>query len=87
MSSGWAPAGRCPATGASGRLTVGWRLRPRVDDLLAAHRFDILHFHEPFVPFLGPAVLGASETVNVATFHAFGGFSPSYWLGRRAAAG
>jgi phosphatidylinositol alpha-mannosyltransferase len=61
-------------------------MRPRVRDLLAAHRFDILHYHEPFVPFLGPAVLNASETVNIGTFHAFGGFSPSYWLGGRAAA-
>jgi phosphatidylinositol alpha-mannosyltransferase len=69
-----------------GRLTIGLRLRPRIRDLLAAHRFDVLHFHEPFVPFLGPAVLTESETVNVATFHAFGGFSPSYWLGRHAAA-
>lgn len=83
VGTGWA----VPTNGSVGRLTIGWRLRPRIRDLLAAHRFDVLHFHEPFVPFLGPAVLSESETVNVATFHAFGGFSPSYWLGRRAAAG
>ncbi len=83
IGTGWA----VPSNGSVGRLTVGWRLRPRLRDLLAAHRFDVLHFHEPFVPFLGPAVLNTSDTVNVATFHAFGGFSPSYWLGRRAAAG
>jgi phosphatidyl-myo-inositol alpha-mannosyltransferase len=83
LGTGWA----VPSNGSVGRLTLGWRIRPRVRDLLAAHRFDILHYHEPFVPFLGPAVLNASETVNIATFHAFGGFSPSYWLGRRAAAG
>jgi phosphatidylinositol alpha-mannosyltransferase len=45
--------------------------------------FDVLHFHEPFVPFLSPTFLDASETVNVATFHAFGGFSPSYWVGSK----
>jgi phosphatidylinositol alpha-mannosyltransferase len=83
VGTGWA----VPSNGSVGRLTIGWRLRPRLRDLLAAHRFDILHFHEPFVPFLGPAVLTASETVNIGTFHAFGGFSPSYWLGRHAAAG
>jgi phosphatidylinositol alpha-mannosyltransferase len=83
VGTGWA----VPSNGSVGRLTVGMRLRPRIRDLLAAHRFDVLHYHEPFVPFLGPAVLSESETVNVATFHAFGGFSPSYWLGRRAAAG
>jgi phosphatidylinositol alpha-mannosyltransferase len=82
LGTGWA----VPSNGSVGRLTIGWRMRPRVRDLLAAHRFDILHYHEPFVPFLGPAVLNASETVNIGTFHAFGGFSPSYWLGGRAAA-
>jgi phosphatidylinositol alpha-mannosyltransferase len=83
VGTGWA----VPSNGSVGRLTIGWRLRPRLRDLLAAHRFDVLHFHEPFVPFLGPAVLSESETVNIGTFHAFGGFSPSYWLGRHAAAG
>jgi phosphatidylinositol alpha-mannosyltransferase len=83
VGTGWA----VPSNGSVGRLTVGLRLRPRVRDLLTAHRFDVLHYHEPFVPFLGPAVLTESRTVNIATFHAFGGFSPSYWLGRHAAAG
>ena len=83
VGTGWA----VPSNGSVGRLTVGLRLRPRVRDLLAAHRFDVLHYHEPFVPFLGPAVLTESDTVNIGTFHAFGGFSPSYWLGRHAAAG
>jgi phosphatidylinositol alpha-mannosyltransferase len=53
--------------------------------VLDEQRFDILHFHEPFVPFLSPTVLEASRTVNIGTFHAFGGFSPSYWVGRRFA--
>jgi phosphatidylinositol alpha-mannosyltransferase len=83
VGTGWA----VPSNGSVGRLTVGWRLRPRIRDLLAAHRFDILHYHEPFVPFLCPVVLRESKAVNIATFHAFGGFSPSYWLGRRAASG
>jgi len=83
VGTGWA----VPSNGSVGRLTIGWRLRPRIRDLLAAHRFDVLHFHEPFVPFLCPVVLRESRTVNVATFHAFGGFSPSYWLGRRAGSG
>ena len=30
-------------------------------------------------------MLDASETVNIGTFHAFGGFSPSYWIGSRFA--
>jgi phosphatidylinositol alpha-mannosyltransferase len=71
-----------PANGSMGRVTVSWRFKERARELLAEHRFDILHFHEPFVPFLSPTVLDQSDTVNIATFHAFGGFSPSYWVGK-----
>jgi phosphatidylinositol alpha-mannosyltransferase len=74
-----------PANGSMGRVTVSWRFKERARELLAEHRFDILHFHEPFVPFLSPTVLDQSDTVNIATFHAFGGFSPSYWIGKRFA--
>ena len=81
LGTGWA----APANGSVGRVTLGLRFKRQAREVLAEHRFDILHFHEPFVPFLSPTVLAASETVNVATFHAFGGFSPSYWIGRRFA--
>jgi len=74
-----------PANGSMGRVTLGWRFKEQARELLAEHRFDILHFHEPLVPFLSPTVLDQSNTVNVATFHAFGGFSPSYWVGRHFA--
>ncbi len=74
-----------PANGSMGRLTVSWRFKERARELLAEQRFDILHFHEPFVPFLSPTMLDQSDTVNIGTFHAFGGFSPSYWIGKRFA--
>lgn len=41
-----------------------------IDDMLAAERFDILHFHEPWVPALGRQILARSQSVNIATFHA-----------------
>jgi len=81
LGTGWA----APANGSVGRVTLGLRFKHQAREVLAQHRFDILHFHEPFVPFLSPTMLDASETVNVATFHAFGGFSPSYWIGSRFA--
>jgi phosphatidylinositol alpha-mannosyltransferase len=81
LGTGWA----FPANGSMGRVTLGWRFKQQARDVLEAHRFDVLHFHEPFVPFLSPTFLDASTTTNVATFHAFGGFSPSYWIGRRFA--
>lgn len=41
-----------------------------IDALLQEHQFDILHFHEPWVPIVGRQILTRSNTVNVATFHA-----------------
>ncbi len=38
--------------------------------LLHEHNFDILHFHEPWVPLLSWQILSKSSTANVATFHA-----------------
>jgi len=81
LGTGWA----FPANGSVGRVTLGWQFKEQAREILAEHQFDILHFHEPFVPFLSPTVLDQSRTVNIATFHAFGGFSPSYWFGRRVA--
>ncbi|MGH2428767.1 MAG: glycosyltransferase family 4 protein [Candidatus Limnocylindria bacterium] len=81
LGTGWA----FPANGSVGRVTLGWRFKQQARDILRAHRFDILHFHEPLVPFLSPTMLDQSDTVNIATFHAFGGFSPSYWVGKRFA--
>jgi phosphatidylinositol alpha-mannosyltransferase len=81
LGTGWA----APANGSVGRVTLGLRFKRQVREVLDAQRFDVLHFHEPLVPFLSPTMLDASETVNVATFHAFGGFSPSYWIGSKFA--
>ena len=72
-----------PANGSVGTITVSPRFLSQVRNVLDREQFDLLHFHEPFVPFLSLVVLGLSNSVNVATFHAFGGFSPAYQLGSR----
>lgn len=41
-----------------------------IDDLLSHHKFDVLHFHEPWVPIVSRQILMRSNTVNIATFHA-----------------
>jgi phosphatidylinositol alpha-mannosyltransferase len=38
--------------------------------MLETEKFDILHFHEPWQPFLSRQILMRSTSVNVATFHA-----------------
>jgi phosphatidyl-myo-inositol alpha-mannosyltransferase len=41
-----------------------------IDSMLAAEQFDILHFHEPWVPVLSRQILSRSTSFNIATFHA-----------------
>ena len=72
-----------PANGSVGTITLSPRYVSQVSDVLDRERFDLLHFHEPFVPFLSLVVLRQSTSVNVATFHAYGGFSPAYEFGSR----
>ncbi len=72
-----------PTNGSVGTITLSPRYVSQVTDVLARERFDLLHFHEPFVPFLSLIVLRQSTSVNVATFHAYGGFSPAYEFGSR----
>lgn len=40
-----------------------------IDDILETEQFDILHFHEPWVPLLSRQLLQRSTSVNIATFH------------------
>jgi phosphatidylinositol alpha-mannosyltransferase len=41
-----------------------------IDHMLQQEQFDILHFHEPWVPMLSKQILSRSKAVNIATFHA-----------------
>jgi phosphatidylinositol alpha-mannosyltransferase len=38
--------------------------------MLKAESFDVLHFHEPWVPVMSRQLLANSDSANVATFHA-----------------
>ena len=72
-----------PSNGSMGNLTISPRFNNQVRTLLEAERFDLLHFHEPFVPFLSLVLLNQSRSVNIATFHAYAGWSLAYEFGRR----
>ncbi len=41
-----------------------------LEDIMEQHKFDILHFHEPWVPMISRQLLQRSKSINVATFHA-----------------
>ena len=71
-----------PYNGSVGRITLSARLEYLVTRILDREQFDIIHHHEPLVPLLSAQILDRKSCPQVATFHAFGGFSFSYWLGR-----
>jgi len=76
-----------PINASVGTLTFSPRYLSQIGAMLDREQFDVLHFHEPFVPFLSLFLLRESSSVNVATFHAYAGFSPSYEFGSRALRG
>ncbi len=51
-------------------IQVSAGINEKIDQILAEHQFDILHFHEPWIPMISAQILSRSDSVNVATFHA-----------------
>ena len=43
-----------PVNGSVGTITLSPRFVSQVRSMLEREEFDLLHFHEPFVPFLSP---------------------------------
>lgn len=41
-----------------------------LDAILDHEQFDVIHFHEPWVPVIGQQILKRSQAAHVATFHA-----------------
>ena len=72
-----------PFNGSMGTITLSPTYLQQMRQILERERFDILHYHEPFVPFLSLVTLTLSTSVNIGTFHAFGGLSISYEFGKR----
>jgi len=57
-----------PLLHTTGQVSAG--VNETIDKVLAEHQFDILHFHEPWVPMISAQILSRSKSVNVGTFHA-----------------
>ena len=71
-----------PVNDSVARITLSFHMARRVSDILAEERFDVLHFHEPFMPALPMTLLRLSQTANVGTFHAFARSNIGYFYGR-----
>jgi phosphatidylinositol alpha-mannosyltransferase len=57
-----------PLLHTTGQVSAG--VNETIDRVLEEHQFDILHFHEPWVPMISAQILSRSKSVNVGTFHA-----------------
>jgi phosphatidylinositol alpha-mannosyltransferase len=57
-----------PLLHTTGQVSAG--VNETIDQVLAEHDFDILHFHEPWVPMISAQILSRSKSVNIGTFHA-----------------
>jgi phosphatidylinositol alpha-mannosyltransferase len=59
-----------PASGSVARIALSLRLSGQVKQVLKNECFDIVHVHEPLMPFLPIQFLRFSDAINVGTFHA-----------------
>lgn len=51
-------------------IQISASIAEKIDAMLEEEQFDVLHFHEPWIPMLSLQLLNRSNAVNVATFHA-----------------
>jgi phosphatidylinositol alpha-mannosyltransferase len=42
----------------------------KLQEMLDRYEFDVIHFHEPWVPVLSRQIVSRSKAINIATFHA-----------------
>ena len=62
-----------PSRGSIARVSLSPWMRPRVKELLDRWPPDVIHLHEPFAGFVTANLISLSQTVNIATFHAYPG--------------
>ncbi|HBF11961.1 MAG TPA: glycosyltransferase family 1 protein [Deltaproteobacteria bacterium] len=64
--------GRCYpvyGNGSIGRLTLGFGVGRRLQEIFESEKFDIIHIHSPFFPTLATVAQRYSNTVTFGTFH------------------
>ncbi|HIE84010.1 MAG TPA: glycosyltransferase family 1 protein [Dehalococcoidia bacterium] len=64
-----------PASGSQARIVINPKQITSIKDILSSSQFDLIHYHEPFMPLLSLMALHYSkkfipDVVNVGTFHA-----------------
>lgn len=51
-------------------IQISASINDAIQEMLDEEKFDIIHFHEPWIPMLSAQILARSQAANVATFHA-----------------
>jgi phosphatidylinositol alpha-mannosyltransferase len=51
-------------------IQISASVNDTIDAILEEHQFDVLHFHEPWIPMLSLQMLSRSNAINIGTFHA-----------------
>jgi phosphatidylinositol alpha-mannosyltransferase len=62
------------SNGSFARITLGWRLGSRLEELFREERIDIVHVHGPLAPVLGLVAQSAADRLGipvVGTFHSW----------------
>jgi phosphatidylinositol alpha-mannosyltransferase len=60
-----------PYNGSLSRISLGWQLGSRLDEVLEREEFDLLHIHNPLMPTLPLLALSRARCPLVATFHSY----------------
>ncbi len=60
---------RLPSPGDAARVNINPLIVRDVRAFLARREFDVIHLHEPFLPFLGPSFLNLANGIKIGTFH------------------
>ncbi len=60
---------RVPSPGDAARVNINPLIIRSVRSFLAKREFDVIHIHEPLLPFLGPSFLRVANGIKIGTFH------------------
>ncbi|MSQ08120.1 MAG: glycosyltransferase family 1 protein [Dehalococcoidia bacterium] len=60
-----------PTAGSVARISFSVWQEPRLKATLEAEKFDVVHVHEPLMPFFSIMAVYSSPSMTVGTFHAF----------------
>ncbi|HWO73687.1 MAG TPA: glycosyltransferase family 4 protein [Dehalococcoidia bacterium] len=55
--------------GDSARVNLNPLVSRSIREFVKGRRFDVVHMHEPFLGFIGPAFMSHTDSVKVGTFH------------------